>query len=328
MNSFPLSLRCTDRLVPVTAPNLAAFASGARLADPARDDVMSWLAPTTPTPDTGGLRRRPRLAGIPAAEPAALDVSAFALGLRPSLPAPSPRLLAFAAAVPLALSPAMATAQDDAEATEEADLGEEAKTQPPDATSVPIEPADPNDLSYLGVPLWDAVQGERVRLLLDESLEATGVVVAQAPGEIAIAREPDGVVMRIPKALVMKLQILPSLTPAAPGLFPFEDPRKNRPPPSGQGLAAVGGILTGIGAGLMTTFAVGTAVDSSFSYYTFPMMFIGPALLGPGIPLLTAGLVREGKRAEWRLEKEREKLNLSIGPTLDGGWSGRVSLRW
>ena len=52
------------------------------------------------------------------------------------------------------------------------------------------------------------------------------------------------------------------------------------------------------------------------------------ALLGPGIPLLTAGLVREERRAEWRREQEREKLNLSIGPTLDGGWSGRVSLRW
>ena len=328
MNSFPLSLRCTDRLVPATKPDVAAFAPGARLVDPAHDDLMSWLAPATPTPDTGGLRRRPRLAGIPAAEPATLDLSAFALGLRPSLPAPSPRLLAIAAAVPLALSPAMATAQDDAEATEEAAVDEEVKTETPVATPVPIEPADPNDLSYLGVPLWEAVQGERVRLLLDDSLEATGVIVAQAPGEIAIAREPDGVVMRIPKALVMGMQLMPSLAPAATGLVPFEDPRANRPPPSGRALAAVGGILTGIGAGLLTTFAVGTAVDSSFPYYTFPMMFIGPALLGPGIPLLTAGLVREERRAEWRREKEREKLNLSIGPTLDGGWSGRVSLRW
>ena len=328
MNSLPLSFRCTDRLVPATGPDLAAFTSGARLVDPARDDVMSWLAPATPTPDTGGLRRRPRLAGIPAAEPAALDLSAFALGLRPSLPAPSPRLLAVAAVIPLTLSPAIATAQDDVEAAEEADMDGGAKTEVPATTSIPIEPADPNDLSYLGVPLWDAVQGERVRLLLDDSLEAIGVVIAQAPGEIAIAREPDGIVMRIPKALIMGMQLMPSPASAAPGLVPFEDPRKNRPPPSGQGLAVVGGILTGVGAGLITTFAVGTAVDSSFPYYTFPMLFIGPAMLGPGIPLLAAGLVREGKRAQWRRAKEQEKLNLSVGPTLDGGWSGRVSIRW
>ncbi|MCO4769898.1 MAG: hypothetical protein KDA24_07680, partial [Deltaproteobacteria bacterium] len=241
-----------------------------------------------------------------------------------------------AAALPLALSPALALAEEvDASAEEGAEEGDDTvevgetpvADEPAKELNLRLAPAEPDDLSYLGVKLWESVQGSRVQLRLDDALEVRGVLLTQAEGEIAIAREPEGVVMRIPKNLVLGVRLLPSLG-EGPGLMPAEDPTANKPPPGGQTMAAVGGILTGIGVGMMTTFAIGTAVDSSFAYYAFPLMFIGPSMLGPGIPLLTGGLAREEKRTNWIREREKRELDLSMGPTLHGGWSGRLTLRW
>ncbi|MCO4773482.1 MAG: hypothetical protein KDA24_25845, partial [Deltaproteobacteria bacterium] len=61
MSLSSLSLRCTERLVPATPANIAAFAPRARLLDRERDDVLTWLAPDRPVAGTGGLVARPRL---------------------------------------------------------------------------------------------------------------------------------------------------------------------------------------------------------------------------------------------------------------------------
>jgi hypothetical protein len=101
--SQTLRLRCTDRLVPTGAPDLAPFLRGARTVDPERDEVLTWIAPRHVVPGTCGLRARERAARIPVSTPR-LDLAAFAVGVRTHLPAPSPRALALAAALPLALS--------------------------------------------------------------------------------------------------------------------------------------------------------------------------------------------------------------------------------
>lgn len=317
-----LSLRCTDRLVPLGPPDLSTFSQGARIVDPDRDDLVTWLATTRYVPGTCGAHARLRMAGIPASQRANLDLAAFALGLRGILPAPSPRLLAMAAAVPLALSPGIAQSADAEtepepdEQMEEPTADESGPVVPPPAPEV--APMILDDLSYVGVRLWEAVRGARVTLVIDHGLTVTGTVLAQSSDEIAIARDPDGTVMRVPKDLVMGMRLL-ATTPAAEVTGP---PRIEEPPAGGRTIAAVGGVLTGLGATMLSTFAIGSAIDSSFPYYGFPLMLIGPALLAPGIPLLAAGLLREERRHDWRVEQE---LQITTGPTR-GGWSGALSI--
>jgi hypothetical protein len=156
--------------------------------------------------------------------------------------------------------------------------------------------------------------------VIDGDTTLTGTVLAQADGEIAIAREPDGAVMRVPKEVILGLRVIPPPLVDATG----RAVQPEKPPRSGRTMAAIGGVLTGLGAGMMTAFAVGTSVDGSFAYYGFPLMILGPTLLGPGIPLLTTGLALEEGRHNWMVEHE---MQVSSGP-IRGGWSGRVSIRF
>jgi len=334
MTEPTLSLRCTARTVPATPP-LHAFASGARLVDPG-DDVLAWLAPTTPIAGTSGLRRRERLAPLPlyTATPSSADF-AMRLGssLRQSLPAPSPQVLAIAAAVPLALSPALAFAQD----ATEVEPSEEASDDGPAKELDLSLPAPSEDLSYTGSLLWDALVGRTVELRMGDGLSVEGTVLTQTSSEVAIARSPDGDLMRVPKELVIGLRVRPDAPQESPQVIVQEAPgrdrdewERNRPPKGGKAMATVGAILTGVGSTMMTTFALGTAFDSSFPYYGFPLMIMGPAFLGPGIPVLVGGLAREEERGAWESYQRKKKagLDVSMGPTMDGGWSGKLSIRF
>jgi len=323
-----LSLRCTEHLVPAGGPELTSFLSGARVVDPGRDNIVAWLATTEYVPGTGGTHAQPRLAGIPASQGRDPNLAAFVLGLRGILPMPSPRTMSMAAVVPLVMAPGPTYASDVSteetsggeataqEATEDPSVEEQLNS--PSVASHPVAPAVEDDLSYQGDHLWEAVRGARVALVLDDELTITGTVLAHLADEIAIASEPDGTVMRVPKTLVMGMRLLAT----GPGSMLAGPPEVEEPPPGGRSLAVAGGVLTGIGATMMTTFAIGTAVDSSFPYYGFPLMLIGPALLAPGIPILTAGLVREERRHEFTVDRE---LQVTTGP-IRGGWSGALSI--
>lgn len=346
MTEPTLSLRCTPRLAPAGPPALDAFAAGARLVDPA-DDVLGWLAPREPVPGTSGLRRRERLAPVPTFTPTT-SAGDFALrmgrSLQDALPAPPPEMLALAAAVPLALSPALAFAQDPGdESAEQAPAGEDAgEDAGADAgadaggpRALDLTPPDPaEDLSYTGSVLWGALEGRTVEVRMGDGLTVEGVVLTQTTTEVAIARLPDGDLMRVPKDLVLGLRVRPD-TPSAPQVIVREaasprDWKRERPPPGGKAMATVGFVLTGIGSTMMTTFAIGTAFDSSFPYYGFPLMILGPAFLGPGIPIMGAGLAREEERASWEKHQKKKSpdMDLSMGPTMDGGWAGRLTIKF
>lgn len=306
-----LALRCTRPPLPSSAPPTSAFEGGARLRDPGLDQLLAWGRGAVPN----GLVTM-RSAPLPAVD-AGWSLPRFPL-----------RMTAAAAALSLGLAPMAARAQDEAEVEEPDETDETDAPRADEAPAVPTVPAPPvvtgppvdTDLSFQGSILWQAMVGMQVKLYLEGDLRVSGLLLAQAGDEVALARE-DGVVMRLQKELVESVRVLD----AHPGLEQSSRERSREPrmPPSGRGTIIAGGILTGVGATFMTMFALGTAVDSSFAYYGFPLPWIGSAMISPGIPLLALGLAREEKRADI---KQRALLRASVGPTLSGGWSGRLSL--
>lgn len=307
-----LALRCTLPPLPTSAPPTSAFEGGARLRDPGLDQLLAWGRGAVPNGQV-----TMRSAPLPAVD-AGWSLPRFPL-----------RMTAATAALSLGLAPMAARAEEEEGEVEDVDEADASDApQGDEAPAVPTVPAPPvvagppvdTDLSFQGSILWQAMVGMQVKLYLEGDLRVSGLLLAQAGEEIALARE-DGVVMRLQKELVESVRVLD----AHPGVVQSgrERSREPRMPPSGQGTIIAGSILTGVGATFMTMFALGTAVDSSFAYYGFPLPWIGSAMISPGIPLLALGLAREEKRADI---KQRALLRASVGPTLSGGWSGRLSL--
>jgi len=309
-----LSLRCRPAVV--SPASIEAFAGGARLRDPEAADPLTWLATADPRV-AGGMARRTRRAGVPAvvrAEPASKpDLASWSLGHRSSWS--RTRVAGIAAAVPLALAPA-AYAQEAPEA---------------EAATVVVEA---QDLSYTSELVWAAMQGNRVEITLSEGVVVAGVLLTQADGEIALARDPDGEVVRVPKALVMRVRLLqePEDTSSAElqalmaqiAKNTAPRPEKLRKPPNGIGPTIVGSVLSGIGGGMVLTYVVGSVADSSFPYYGLPLMFIGNGLLAPGIPLLVTGVRQKADYQDWKMERD---LSVSLAPTANG-FNGQISLKF
>ncbi len=308
-----LSLRCRPGVVP-PAP-VEAFHAGARGPDPDLADPLTWLVGLEPLVP-GGPSRRPRLGGVPAPRTpeVAVPTDAFSLG------APSWQRIAvasLAAAVPLSLAaPA---------------YGQEAPEEEPAAAEVS------DDLSYVGERVWASLRGERIEVTLAEGVQVAGVLLTQADGEVAIAADPDGEVVRVPKGLVLRVRLvqpepqdfgaeIDKLAEAIAKARAGEDEVvKEKVPPNGKGALGVGAALTGAGAGMVTTFVVGTAANYYFPYYGGSLfMIVGQSLLGPGIPLLITGAVQSKDFKRWQEERE---LAVSLAPT-QGGFTGQIRLRW
>lgn len=321
-----LSLRCRPAAPSSTEPDLSAFTGGARLSDPEATDPLTWLLPSAPEPGSAGVALRPRLARIP--EPrferahSPLDLSAWEIGRDRSRWTRSTRLLVgLAAALPLAFGPSLAQA-DESE-----------------------EPAvETSGLAFGGDMLWQPLIGAQIEVTLGDGVRIKGTLLTQSDEELAVILAPDGVLMRVPKELIIGLRVLETEAEMdeddAAELAELQAIRAalenldvdavrggsvmTKEPKSGRALAATGIALTGAGAGLLSVFAIGSAIDSSFAYYTFPMLFIGNGLLGPGIPLMITGLVLEDDHRRWKAERD---LSIGMGPTK-GGWAGSLSIRW
>lgn len=331
----PLSLRCRPPAPICGIPDLSAFNGGARQPDPEANDPLIWLLPDIATPRSAGLALRPRVSTVPAPRfdraSAPIDLSAWRLGQDPSrwTFGRSARLLAgLAAALPLALTPSLAHAR---------------KKEPPP------EPA-PVGLEFGGDMLWTPILGSEIEVTLGDGVRIHGTLLTQSDVELAVILAPDGVVMRVPKELIIGLRVLNTTEEAEDdeelselraireaiealqnqrqvgdrGDDRESEQEREREPKNGRALAGVGIGLSGAGAAMLSIFAIGNAIDSSFAYYTAPMFIIGNALLGPGIPLMATGLAQEDVRRRWN---EKKALEISVGPTR-GGWAGNLSFRW
>lgn len=330
--SLDLRLRAAD---PVLGDaRLADFHSGARRGDPDASDPLVWLLPPEPSVQTGGWCARERVAGLPMPGVApALDPSSWSLSPRRS------SRLALVAAAPLALSPAFVHAAPPAASVDSADriaLSGEEPAPPAEAAPAtapapsPIHAAPLPQLGWEGDAIWEALEGARVEITLSDGLKASGRLLTQAAEEVAMVQD-NGNVLVLPKHLVLGIRVLASAEELAlqraKELKSLTEPtpEEDREPRSGLPTAIVGTSLTGTGAFLLSALGVAQAIDSSAVYYGAPVLFIGPGLLGPGIPLMVGGFVAEGKRKAWLLEKE---LSVAALPNEQGGWTGNVSFRW
>ena len=308
-----LSLRCTLPALPDDDAPVDAFHAGGRWRDP---ELMELLLATRRTDAT----RQVTLRSAPMPDPeAGWTLPAFPL-----------RMTAAALVLPLALAPVVASAAEPDEPTEETDEpAEETDTESPEGAmpqAGPEQPAPPApvgpppvdaDLSLQGSILWQSMLGMRLKLYLVDDLRVRGLLLAEAGDQIAIAQD-DGAIMRIDKEMVEAARVLDPF----PGSSAVARERAKKPK-DGRGLLTAGAILTGVGVSLITILPVSRAISYYGAYYTFPFAWIGSAMISPGIPLLALGAAREEKKAALR---NRALLGVSGGPTLEGGWSGRLTL--
>jgi hypothetical protein len=97
--------------------------------------------------------------------------------------------------------------------------------------------------------------------------------------------------------------------------------------PTGIGLTAAGGILTGVGtAGLITGIALFAITPSSYSVY-LPAIIPATLLLGAGIPMLAIGVKRRRAYNE-ACSKPRRRLEPAVSRTRHGTWTGGLTLRF
>ena len=325
-----LPLTRLARSVPLGPPPVHAFAAGARTCDPEGDDLLTWLLPAAPE-QTHGLQLRVRGGGLPTPrEVSTTDLSLWQLpDLTRARRGPAARaLLSMVAAVPLALAPAVAQAGDEAEEEPtEQEAGDEETAQPTSA-AVDLSGVDQTeDLATTGDLLWTSLVHSRVELALNDGAKLFGRVLTQAPDEIAVILDQDGFVMRVPKDSILRIRVLE--LPDGVELVREEVAERVKTPPDGKAGIVVGTILSATGGGMLTVYAVGAAVDSSFAYFMAPMAVVGGWTLGGGIPILITGLVQKDRYGKWEDEHHapEPELEVSMAPTL-GGWSGGLSLRW
>jgi hypothetical protein len=218
-------------------------------------------------------------------------------------------------------APVVGHAEEDETAEEASDEPSQEGAEQPVPEALPPEPpfivspavVGPHPLSYEGDALWKAVRGARVEVTLKGNKVIQGTILTQAGDEMAIAREPDGTVTRVPKHLVRRLRVI-GVVSGSGGSASIEE---TGPPPKGDGPAIAGAILTIMGTSFMTTSAVISLAGGY--YYGVPLLYLGSSMLGPGIPLLAVGIKQQVKFAEW---EEANDLRLGFGVSPKGVSAG------
>ncbi|MCP4871638.1 MAG: hypothetical protein GY898_23255 [Proteobacteria bacterium] len=331
-----LQLRCREPESSSLPADIAAFASGARTVDAESGDPIAWLLSSAPSPEAvGGLAAREVRAGIPTPEEYIAKIILNDPDTRSwnfTFKGRTARTLtALALAAGLAIAPAAAQAEHHEEAeTSETSSDGEAEEAPAEEAPAPVEeaPAEPaaEPLSYEGDALWAAVRGAQVEITLRGGTRITGIVLTQAGEELAIARDPDGTVARVPKHMVSRLRVL-NMGTSAGTVSEAEQKRRdkaNTPPPDGKGLTIAGTVLTVSGGSMMLAFGLAHLANSSFFYYGAPLMIIGANLIGPGIPMLAHGVAQQEARREWDMKHD---VQIGFAPTK-GGFAGSLQFQF
>lgn len=240
---------------------------------------------------------------------------------------------AFVHAAPPSLptDPAPAPTAADADPTA-TDPGTGAATDPgtPAPTSDPVVTAPPprvdDGLSLTGVALWEGLIDTPVSLAMQNGQSLSGVLVAQSPSELAIARTSDGALVSVPKAEVAGVRLPASVVSTGPAAPEGVGPIRDRPTRDGRGLTGAGVTLVVAGSVLTVAGITMLSIYPSGLQISLPVLIPGlAALAGGGASLHLGKKRREAFRRAWGLpESARLQLTPTVGAGRTGGQAGLV----
>lgn len=158
---------------------------------------------------------------------------------------------------------------------------------------------------------WEGVDGFDVELTLKGGDKMSGRIGAVQRDTFTLIQEDTGAVLVMSKSGVRSLRVrIEKQTPV--------------PVRTGTGALVGGGILTAIGTPVFISGLVFVAVCGSCVSLHLPMLMIGGAALGGGIPLIVRG---SRLRDKYRAALLQRGLSAYLGPTRQG-WGGGLRFRF
>ena len=179
---------------------------------------------------------------------------------------------------------------------------------PPAPPSLGPEPNGPFDAATVDAA-WEGVDGSNVELELKGGTQMSGRVGAVQRDTFTLIDGEDGTVVVLSKSDVVSLRVR----------VPTPIPSK-----SGGGLIAGGTALTIVAAPVFITGVTFLAICPSCTYIHLPMLLIGGAGLGGGIPMLVRGTRR---RDAFQKAVAEHQVALGVGRS-QAGWTGGLRFRF
>jgi hypothetical protein len=280
-----------------------------------RPTVFGWLA-SVPAPRRGPSRSRAAWI-VAACLPLVLPAEALAAPRREPAPVQVP-------APPGAGSEASTEPEGGTEATPGTDPEASPDTTPPEGVPIdpttdlpPVPPPSPTPALEAGSEVdqatvdaaWEGVDGFDVELELKGHRVMQGRIGAVQRDTFTLIQAKTGAVLVLPKSGVLSLRV-------------------RTPPPlptkTGTGALVGGGILTAVGTPVFITGLTFIGICPSCASIHLPMLLVGGAALGAGIPLL----VRGGRARRAYQEAMQERALAPVVLRTPHGWTGGLRFRF
>lgn len=289
-----------------------------------RPTTFGWVATVSPPPRSAGPRRAAQvLAGALALT---LPIPTLALADAPATPPTATTRATPATTTPATTKPTTppttptpsATPAPTATATPPAPPTLPEPTEPaatptdpewtPGAMAVP--PPRVQDSKALADAAWDGIDGLIVVVKLKGGKSLHGRVGAVQADTFTFIDSTDGEILVIPKSGVASVR----------AYIPPPLPEK-----TGGGLIAGGSVLTALGVPVFITGIVFVALCPSCTYLHVPMLVVGAAGLGGGIPMINKGIQR---RTAWQKAVEERRISPVVSRTPYHSWTGGLQFRF
>ncbi|MBC8070074.1 MAG: hypothetical protein IAG13_17175 [Deltaproteobacteria bacterium] len=184
-----------------------------------------------------------------------------------------------------------------------------------DVVDAPVPPPTPTDRSLGSADpaivdaAWEGVDGFDVVLELKGAGKLEGRIGAVQRDTFTLIQAGTGAVLVLAKSGVQ------SVRARMPGPLPSR---------TGGGLLAGGIVMTSVATPVFLTGLVFLGICPSCTYIHLPMLLVGGAVLGGGIPMIVVG----AKRRRAYLDAVREHSFSPVVMRTPGGWTGGVRFRF
>ena len=179
---------------------------------------------------------------------------------------------------------------------------------PPPAPTAALEAGSEVDQATVDAA-WEGVDGFDVELELKGHRTMQGRIGAVQRDTFTLIQSKTGAVLVLPKSGVLSLRVR-----MAPPL----------PTKTGTGALVGGGILTAVGTPVFITGLTFIGICPSCASIHLPMLLVGGAALGAGIPLL----VRGGRARRAYQEAVQERALAPVVLRTPHGWTGGLRFRF